>query len=284
SHTVPKAKAALKERQVQDNRFYRSWKHGIRHFEWPPGKAGSEPDGIFVSRKHPENAQSYARQGVHILRSNSEVVQSADTILLAVKPNILESVLEEIRGSLSERHLLVSIAAGWPPERLLSAVPEEVSCICAMPNVPASVGNGWTILNEKGRYRDEQMETVRTIFNAVGTTHLVDDRYYSVCGSLTGCSPAFVFEFIESLCDAAVLNGIPKPLALSLAAEMLSGSAQMVLKTGQHPGALKDRVCSPGGTTSEGIRALHEHGFHAAVMMPASRLWKKENASSLLKN
>ena len=224
------------------------------------------PDDIYVSRKHPENAKSYASQGVHVFCSNIDVAKAADILLLAVKPNILESVLEEIRGALTDHHLLISIAAGWPPERLLSVVPEHVSCVCVMPNVPASVGAGCTILNEKGRYTPEQMDVVRQIFNSVGTTALVEDRYYSVCGALTGCSPAFVFEFIEALCDAAVLSGIPKPLALSLTAEMLSGSAQMALKTGAHPGALKDRVCSPGGTTIEGIRALHEQGFHAAVM------------------
>ncbi len=234
-------------------------------------------DSIYVSRKHPENAQPFAAQGVHVLLSNSEVIQAADTIILAIKPNILVSVLEEIRENLNSRHLLISIAAGWPPDRLQSVIPEDVSFICAMPNVPASVGAGCTILNEKGRYSEEHMDTVRRIFNSIGTTHLVDNRYYSACGSLTGCSPAFVFEFIESLCDAAVLCGIPKNLALSLTAEMLSGSAQMAIHAGSHPGILKDSVCSPGGTTIEGIRALHEHGFHAAVMDAYIRAVEKGN-------
>lgn len=232
-------------------------------------------DQLYVSRKHPELAKSYADLGAHVFADNRSVANNAEIIVLAVKPNILGSVLDEIRDAL-DHQLIISIAAGWSPKRLESSLPESVSYICAMPNVPVSVGMGCTILNEEGRYKPEEMEETQRIFSAIGKTHLVSSRVYDPCGTLAGCGPAYVFEFMEALCDAAVLAGIPKPLAQSITAEMIAGAAQMALDTGMHPCALKDSVCSPGGTTIEGIRALHEHGFHAGVMAAiASAIEKK---------
>ncbi|MBQ8093873.1 MAG: pyrroline-5-carboxylate reductase [Clostridia bacterium] len=232
------------------------------------------PEQIAVSRKHPELAEKYAENGVRIYTGNRELAAEADLIILAVKPNILESVLSEIRDVL-DKQLILSIAAGWTPTRLSAALPAGVSYISAMPNVPAAVGSGCTIINEDGRYTDAQMIQAEQIFGAIGTTHRVSGRIFDVCGTLTGCGPAFVFEFMEALCDAAVLEGVPKPLAQSLAAEMIGGAARMVESSGKHPCVLKDAVCSPGGTTIEGVRALHEHGFHVGVMDAIIRAYEK---------
>ncbi|MBR1710170.1 MAG: pyrroline-5-carboxylate reductase [Clostridia bacterium] len=222
------------------------------------------PENIYVSRKHPELSSDLAALGIHVMSSNKEVAAHCDTVVLAVKPYLIAPVIDEMGEELHQK-LVLSIAAGWTPERFSAALPHS-RFICLMPNVPVSIAEGCTMINAEGQYTKEDMDAAEYLFQSIGQTHVVEDRIFSACGTLTGCGPAFVFEFIEALCDAAVVTGIPKALAKNLAAEMVVGSAKMVLQSEKHPCELKDEVCSPGGSTIEGIRTLHDRGFHSAVL------------------
>ena len=232
-------------------------------------------DDISVSRLHPHKTDSDEFRRIEVFANNKELTQNSDCIVLAIKPNIIAQILDEIKEYLNGK-FIISIAAGWSPEQLEKKLPSDTRFICVMPNIPVSVGYGMSIINTSGRFTENDLTLTKAIFESIGKISLASDNLFSKEGSLTGCGPAFVFEFIEALCDAAVLNGIPKNTAVELTANMVIGAAQMVLKTGQHPCVLKDQVCSPGGTTIEGINSLHHGGFHASLIDALNATIRKE--------
>lgn len=222
-------------------------------------------DEIAISDKLPKLCAAFAAQGVHVMENNIELAQSCDCILLAIKPIYAGRVIEEVYKQL-EGKLVISIVAGWTYEMLEAALPASARFVRVMPNTPLSVGEGMSLLSTRCRCSEEEFAFAQSVFAAAGKVACVEDHMFTAATSISGCGPAFVFQFIEALADGAVRYGVPRALAYELAAQTLIGSAKMVLETGEHPGKLKDAVCSPGGTTIEGVYALEKGGMRAAVM------------------
>ena len=225
------------------------------------------PDAIYIYDADNEKAEALkCETGVKIGDSGGEVVENCGMIILAVKPNAIRKALEECGNRFDSSKVLVSIAVGVPIKYYKSIIGSDKKVVRAMPNTPALIGEGMTLVCFDENISDEEKKKVMEIFNCIGMAEVLDEKLMSEVTALTGSSPAYVFMFIEAMADAAVLSGIPRDMAYKLAAQAVLGSAKMVLETGRHPGELKDQVCSPAGTTIEAVRYLEKNGFRAAVI------------------
>ena len=209
---------------------------------------------------------------------NDEVARDSDYIVLGVKPQMLTELFEEIRPVLTAREgrfVLVSMAAGTSCERIaeLSGV-ENCPVIRIMPNTPVSIGAG--VIQVCSRNAEEsEVETFCQILQPAGMVDRVPESLIDAASAVSGCGPAYAYLFIEALADGGVACGLPRDKALAYAAQMVAGSARMVLESGKHPGALKDAVTSPGGTTIQGVRALEARGFRGAAMEAVIAAYEK---------
>lgn len=204
--------------------------------------------------------------GARAASSPLEAAKTADAILVAVKPNHIESALEPLRDAVTTAQVVMSIAAGVTTARLEACFDKEVPVVRVMPNTPALVGAAATAVC-RGRFADaDNLATAKRIFEAVGVCVEADEKLLNAVTGLSGSGPAYVFTFIEALADGGVRAGLSRDVALKLAAQTVMGAAQMVLETGEHPGVLKDRVASPGGTTIAGLHELERAGFRGVVM------------------
>lgn len=204
--------------------------------------------------------------GIETTKSNRMVAQQVKVLILAVKPQFLEEVIEEIRGVVREDTLVISIAAGKTLAWLRQAFGRTVKLVRCMPNTPALVGEGCTGICINESVSEEERDYSLRLMESFGKADLVEERLMDAVGAVSGSSPAYVFMFLEAMADAGVAAGLPRAMAYEFAAQAVYGSAKLMLKTGKHPGELKDMVCSPGGTTIEGVRILEEKGFRSAVM------------------
>ncbi|HXF09785.1 MAG TPA: pyrroline-5-carboxylate reductase [Desulfuromonadaceae bacterium] len=198
--------------------------------------------------------------------SNVEVAESASVLILATKPDQVGTALTEIRGSFTEKHLLISIAAGVTLARLEGALPGGARVIRVMPNTPALVGAGASAYALGKNASPADGELASKLLSAVGSAFQVKENLLDAVTGLSGSGPAYVYQFVEALSDGGVAAGLPRDIATRLAAQTVLGAAKMVLETGQHPGALKDQVTSPGGTTIEGLHELEKGKLRATVM------------------
>jgi len=197
--------------------------------------------------------------------SNEEVCRTAiDVVILAVKPNNVPAACEDIIKIPSEA-LVISIAAGVTLGKLEEALPGR-KVVRVMPNTPCLVGEAATAFASGKLVTEQDKDTVKAIFGAVGLALEVDEKLLDAVTGLSGSGPAYVFQFIEALSDGGVRAGLSRAVATQLAAQTVKGAAEMVLQTGTHPGVLKDGVTSAGGTTIAGIEALEKGGFRAATM------------------
>ena len=204
--------------------------------------------------------------GVITAADCTEVAERSDLIILAVKPMFVQDVIDQMRHSLQGKAIL-SIAAGWTVNMLEKALSNTgATYMRVMPNTPALVGEGMTALCDESTFTKEDYDFVKGIFDSIGKTRILPERLFDGVVALSGSSPAYVYILIEAMADAAVREGIPRVHAYEMAAQSVLGSALMVLSTGTHPAALKDAVCSPGGTTIEAVEELERKGFRAAVM------------------
>lgn len=204
--------------------------------------------------------------GVKAYDNNTEVVQNCDIIFLAVKPQYVAPVLSEVRGILTSSHVVVSIAAGVTIQTLKDAAGDDKRVVRVMPNTPCLVGETAAAMCLGGKANDNDAELVRRLFASVGRCFVVDEKLLAAVTGLSGSGPAYVFLAIEALADGGVRAGLPRDIAQQLAAQTVIGSAKMVLETGKHPGALKDMVTSPAGTTIAGVHELEKAGVRAAFM------------------
>lgn len=226
-----------------------------------------QPEQIWVYTPSPEKvAALQEKYGVNPAQSAQEVAQIADIVFGAVKPGIMLKVLSDVASSFNKETLVVSIAAGVTLEQLAGALGHDRKIVRAMPNTPALVNAGMTSVTPNALVTSEDIADVLTIFRCFGAAETIAEPMIHPVVGVSGSSPAYVFMFIEAMADAAVLGGMPRAQAYKFAAQAVMGSAKMVLETGMHPGALKDMVCSPGGTTIEAVRVLEEKGFRSAVI------------------
>lgn len=222
--------------------------------------------------------RSREKLGVETTMDNRQVVSQAEIVFLAVKPQFYEEVLTEVRELLTEKHILVGIAPGKTLKWLEDTCGCPVKAVRLMPNTPAQVGAGMTA-GRNGRVTEEEAQKIREIAESFGRFEFIPERLMDAFSAVCGCSPAYVFMFIEAMADAAVAQGLPRSQAYSFAAQAVMGSAKMVLETGMHPAELKDMVCSPAGSTIEGVRILEEKGMRSAVFEALTGAKRKRKAS-----
>lgn len=204
--------------------------------------------------------------GVIKAKNNAETAECADILFLAVKPNVLYSVIDEIKNAVNEETIVVSIVAGQKIEKIENAFGKKIKLIRVMPNTPALVGEAMSALCGNSNISDKDMQEVLNIFNGIGKAEEVAEYMMDAVTAVSGSSPAYVFMFIEAMADAAVIGGMPRDKAYIFAAQAVLGSAKMALETGKHPGELKDMVCSPAGTTIDAVGVLEKEGFRSAVI------------------
>lgn len=204
--------------------------------------------------------------GARIVTDNARLLPLASVLLLATKPDQAMAALKTIQGGFTRRHLLISIAAGLPTARLEAALPAGARVIRAMPNTPALVGVAATGLALGQHATRADGELARRLFSPVGVAFVLKESQLDAVTGLSGGGPAYVYQFIEALSDGGVAAGLPRDVATRLAAQTVLGAATMVLQTGLHPGALKDMVASPGGTTIEGLHELEKGKLRGTVI------------------
>lgn len=226
-----------------------------------------EPGDIVGSAKTAATRERRAAElGIAVTADNVEVARQADVLVLAVKPVFFPEVIAEARGAVDDGTLVVSIAAGLTLEGIEGLFGKPVRLIRCMPNTPALVNAGCTAVCPGPGATASDEAVCLDLMNSFGRAIVIPERLMDAASAVAGSSPAFVFMFIEALADGAVAAGMPRAQAYEFAAAAVAGSAQLVLETGRHPGDLKDMVCSPGGTTIEGVKALESRAFRAAVM------------------
>lgn len=203
--------------------------------------------------------------GIAVTFDNKETARTSDILVLSVKPQFYMPVIGEIRDEIKTDAVIVTIAPGISLQAVGDAFGRPVKVVRTMPNTPALVGAGMTGACANDLVTDEEMATVLELFGTFSRVEIVPERLMDVVGAVGGAAPAYVFMLIEAMADAAVSDGMPRAQAYRFAGQTVMGSAKLLLETGRHPGELKDMVCSPGGTTIEGVRRLEAGGFRSAI-------------------
>ena len=222
--------------------------------------------------------QARDQYGVHTNSDNKITAAQSDILFLAVKPNVVYAVIEEIREVVSENTLVISIVAGQSIEKLTAAFGKKMKLIRVMPNTPALVGEAMSGIALSESVSSQEAEIALKIFNSLGKGEIISEPMMDAVTAVSGSSPAYVFMLIEAMADAAVQGGLPRAKAYTFAAQAVLGSAKMVLETGKHPGELKDMVCSPAGTTIDAVAVLEKEGFRSSVMQAMKACIDKSKA------
>ena len=218
-----------------------------------------------------ENASAI---GFNACNSSTEVVKLCDTVIMACKPYQIESVLSEIADELKGK-ALISIALGWDFNKYKEFLGKDVRVQFVMPNTPAMVGEGVLLFEDKNSLNEEEREEIMDLFSTTGVVAEFPTKLMGIGGAISGCGPAFVDLFIEAYADAAVKYGIPRSAAYEIVSQTVLGSAKLQLVTGEHPGVLKDNVCSPGGSTIKGVTALEKAGLRNACIESIDAIMNK---------
>ena len=234
-------------------------------------------DRLLLANRSAEKARRLCEELSAELTDNAGAAAQADVLFLGVKPQGLEAMVEGIRDVLAARGrcLVVSMAAGWTLAEL-DALLGGAPLVRILPNIPVAVGEGVTLLCASAAVTEEEKALVKGLLAPSGMVAELPEEQLEAASGITGCGPAFAAMFIDALSDGAVACGLPRRQAIAFAAQMLAGTARTLLASGEHPDALRDRVCSPGGSTIQGVRALEEGAFRAAVMNAVIATYEKE--------
>ncbi|MGN0522505.1 MAG: pyrroline-5-carboxylate reductase [Eubacterium sp.] len=214
--------------------------------------------------------------GAEKCANEAEAAQKSDIVILAVKPNILQSVLEKISEYVNSDTLIISIAAGKSINFISSYLKEGSKIVRVMPNINAKVSEAISAYCCNSNVSENDKKEVERLLSGIGKVISLDESYFPLFGVLGGCSPAFVYMFIDALARAGVKNGMKKDDALKIAAQAVYGSAKMILESDNHPWDLIDKVCSPGGTTIEGVTSLQSDGFESAIHNAVDKVLDKD--------
>ena len=232
---------------------------------------------LLLANRTPAKAQALAEQlGARVVK-NPEAAGECDLLFLGVKPQMMGDMLDDIAPILRTRtdhFVLVTMAAGLTCDTIRDMAGGDYPVIRIMPNTPCAIGKGVVQYCGLG-VEEEELAEFAALMAPAGLIDRVDEKLIDAASAVSGCGPAFAYLFIEALADGAVACGLPRDKAMAYAAQMLAGSAELALNSGKHPGALKDAVCSPGGTTIQGVRALEEGGFRAAAMNAVIAAYEK---------
>ncbi len=232
-------------------------------------------ENITFQTKHREHEEALSKElGIPYAPRLLEMVMQSDILLLAVKPQYAAEVYPDLKLAMSKEKIIVSVMAGVTVEELRRQT-GAVKIVRTMPNTPAMLGEGMTCISYSNEVTEVEKEVVRKLFLSVGRIEEIPEKLLNAAICANGSSPAFVYLFMEALADGVVKYGIPRDMAYRLVGQTVLGSAKMLLESGQHPGKLKDAVCSPGGTTIAGVAALEEYGLRNAVIKAADACYKK---------
>lgn len=224
---------------------------------------------LLLANRTAAKAQALAQElGAQVV-SNTVAAEKADYLFLGVKPQMMADVLAELRPVLSARKvpaILVTMAAGLTMAEIQQMAGGDDPVIRIMPNTPSAIGAGMVLYTCNAKVSDQEKREFLELMEGAGRFTELAENLIDAGSCVSGCGPAFADLFLEALADGGVACGLPRAAAMELAAQMLLGSAALYLETREHPGALKDAVCSPGGTTIQGVRTLEQRGFRAAVM------------------
>lgn len=235
-------------------------------------------DCIYISDRNETAAKSLAeRVCCNLAEKNEWIAKNCDIVFLGVKPQVLPSLIKEILPALKKRAdkpLLVSMAAGVSLQTLSELTLGAFPIIRIMPNTPAAVGEGMMLYAVKDASK-EQTDAFLEAVSLTGRVDLIPEQLIDAASAVSGCAPAFVYMFIEALADAGVKCGLPRDKAIEYAAQTVKGAAKNVLESGVHPAQLKDAVCSPSGSTIEGVNALENGGFRGTCMNAVTAAYEK---------
>ena len=240
----------------------------------------SDNSNLIITDSNPDNItqlQSLYNK-IAVAKNNKDLAEKADVIILAIKPDIYSDVLNEIKNSIDENTIIVIIAAGMKINKVEGVFSFPVKVVRTMPNTPLLVNEGMTAICGGNNVSPEDVRSIENIFNKLGLTEIIEEKYFDVFTALSGSSPAYIFMLIEAMADGGVLNGFPRVSALKIVSQAVKGASEMVLKTGKHPSELKDMVCSPGGTTIEAVASLEEDGFRSALINAVSVCTEKSRS------
>ncbi|MFH1626236.1 MAG: pyrroline-5-carboxylate reductase [Pseudomonadota bacterium] len=231
-------------------------------------RAGIVPPENIVSSDILEERRKVFRDSYHVTTTdaNVEVVSQAGIIILATKPQTIESVLKEIGDVVDTSKLIISIAAGVRLKYIEGKLKSGSRVVRVMPNTPALIGEGAAAISPGSRATEDDLDVVKKIFDAIGTTVVIEEEYMDAVTGLSGSGPAYVFLVVDALIDAGVKVGLRRDTARTLAVQTVFGSAKMLLETGEHPAKLKDKVTSPGGTTIAGLHVMEAGNVRAIIM------------------
>lgn len=229
-----------------------------------------KPSDIYAAAPTERNLKSWKDKGMNVTHQNDNIVRNCKIIFLAVKPQYLNEALSAITPAEDKTpRLFVSVIAGISSTALEEALLKKhplARVVRAMPNTPLLVGAGCSVLCGGSTSGRQDIQIVKGLLSELGLCLEIKENMMSGAGAIAGCGPAFIYMMIEAIADGGVNMGVPRDMAQQLAAQTMLGAAQMVLKTGQHPGQLKDEVCSPGGSTIAGVQVLENRAIRSAMM------------------
>lgn len=229
------------------------------------GKA-AEANDLYAYAPHFDRLEGFCRPlGIHACRSVMEMLEQVDTVVMAVKPYVVEGVIGEVKDALKGKAVL-SVVAGYTCGKYRELLDESTRVQYIMPNTPCMVGEGVLLFEAENTLTAEEHEQAMAMFRALGEVVELGTHLMNAGMAISGCGPAFVAMMIEALADAGVKYGLPRNTAYRLASQTALGTGRMQLETGMHPGVIKDGVCSPAGTTIRGVEALEEYGMRRAFM------------------
>ena len=236
----------------------------------------AHPDQLYATDILPERRAHFQdRYKIKVSGDNVDAVRHGQIIILSVEPQVLDEAFRSVKSVLEGKHLIISVAAGYPISRIMAHLKAEARIVRAMPNTPSSVLAGVTALSFGPRLAEEDQQVARIIFESVGKVVVVEERLMDAVTGLSGSGPAYVYLMIEALADGGVKMGLSRQVAELLAAQTVLGTARMLLESGEHPGQLKDRVASPGGTTIVGIHKLEEGCLRATLIAAVEAATKR---------
>ncbi len=236
-----------------------------------------DPAGILVSAQHPERAAAFAQAHGMQPSTNEEIARTAKFLVLGVKPQFMGSVLGALKPILEVRTdcVLVTMAAGLTTHQISCMVGGGYPVIRIMPNTPAQIGRGVILYDANDRVRQGDLAEFLEAMTCAGMLDALPERLMDAGSAVSGCGPAFVSLFLEAMADGGVACGLPRDKAMEYAAQTILGTAELMLQTQDHPGQMKDAVCSPGGSTIQGVRALERGGLRSAVVEAVIAAYEK---------
>lgn len=238
-------------------------------------RGGYSAEKVYACAKNFTKLQKNAAAlGINPVKTIAELLEQTDTVIIAVKPYLIEEILQPHLQALADKNI-ISLAANFTYESYRKFLPETSRILCTVPNTPVAVGQGIIICEETNNFTPALLQNFKTVFAKIALLEFLPTAQLGVAGVVAGCGPAFAAMFTEALGDAGVMEGLSRATAYELASKMMMGTAALQLETETHPGVMKDQVCSPKGTTIQGVRTLEAKGFRSAIIEAVAHICSK---------